>query len=56
MNLQYEGRVTGCVCDGDNCNDKCISKCKAAKGGAVRTSAAASTLIMVAALARFVAA
>ena len=55
--MQYEGRVTGCVCDGDNCNEKCISSCKAAKGGAagaVRATAAA-TLIM-AAVARFVAA
>ena len=55
--FQYEGRVTGCVCDGDNCNDKCISKCKAAKGngaGAIKATAAATLIVAV--MARFVAA
>ena len=53
--FQYEGEVTACVCDGDNCNDKCLDRCKAAKkngngAGAVRASAAA-TLITAAAVA-----
>ena len=51
---QYDGRVNACVCDGDKCNEDCISKCKAAKhsgAAAVRAAggAAATLLLAVAA-------
>ena len=53
---QYDGRVNACVCDGDKCNDDCISKCKAAKrngAAAVRAAGgnAAALLLAVAAAA-----
>ena len=46
--------MTACVCDGDNCNDKCLDKCKASRdngAGNVRATAAAM-LVTAAAVAR----